>query len=156
MWFASTVRAQPESPPPRENSERRNTHARSIFRALYKSALLAFASGAPRRIGFQFSYAREGLAALLYTDRLNPSGAHKVEHNLTLAEAAGAKIASSRFPLTIRAEDDDALERVLGEAKLDDFFVLNPGGGWISKCWPAERYGRCIVFLQRGMAGVAW
>src|SRR5208282_2131322 len=20
-------------------------------------------------------------------------------------------------------------------------FVLNPGGGWLSKCWPAERYG---------------
>ena len=24
---------------------------------------------------------------------------------------------------------------------LDDFFVLNPGGGWRSKCWPAARYG---------------
>ena len=24
---------------------------------------------------------------------------------------------------------------------LTDFYVLNPGGGWLSKCWPAERYG---------------
>ena len=52
------------------------------FQALYKSAILAFASGAPRRIGFQSSYAREGLASLLYTDRLNPRGPHKVDHNL--------------------------------------------------------------------------
>ena len=33
------------------------------FQGLYKSALLALASGAPRRIGFQSSYAREGLVA---------------------------------------------------------------------------------------------
>src|ERR1700733_10555197 len=33
------------------------------FQALYKSAVLAYASGAPQRIGFQSSYAREGLAA---------------------------------------------------------------------------------------------
>jgi heptosyltransferase I len=126
------------------------------FQGLYKSALLAFASGAPQRIGFQFSYAREGLAALLYTDRLNPSGAHKVEHNLTLAAGAGAKIAAPRFPLTIRSEDDDAIERALAEAKLDEFFVLNPGGGWISKCWPAERYGALHLLLARryGWRGV--
>ncbi len=66
------------------------THAID-FQALYKSALLAFASGAPRRIGFQSSYAREGFASVLYTDRLNPRGPHKVDHNLTLAERAGAR-----------------------------------------------------------------
>ncbi len=59
------------------------------FQALYKSALLAFASGAPRRIGFQSSYAREALASLLYTDQLNPRGGHKVDHNLTLGASSG-------------------------------------------------------------------
>src|ERR1700722_5893323 len=73
------------------------THAID-FQGLYKSALLAFASGAPRRIGFQRSYAREGFASLFYTDRLNPRGTHKLEHNLTLAEAAGAKKSPARSP----------------------------------------------------------
>src|ERR1700722_14207053 len=77
------------------------------FQALYKSALIAFASGAPRRIGFQSSYAREGPAAIFYTDRLNPRGAHKVEHNLTLVEAAGAKKSEVRFPLAIQAQDEE-------------------------------------------------
>jgi heptosyltransferase-1 len=67
------------------------------FQALYKSAMIAFASGAPRRIGFQSSYAREGLAALFYTDRLNPRGPHKVDHNLTLVEEAGAKYPGRAF-----------------------------------------------------------
>jgi heptosyltransferase-1 len=111
------------------------------FQALYKSALIGFASGAPRRIGFQSSYAREGFAALLYTERLNPRGAHKVEHNLSLVERAGAHAATPRFPLAIRPEDEERIERELSAHGINEYFVLNPGGGWRSKCWPAERYG---------------
>lgn len=111
------------------------------FQALYKSALLSFASGAPRRIGFRSSYAREGFAALLYTDRLNPRGAHKVDHNLTLVEQTGARPGTPRFPLAIHEEDEDRVSRELSAHGMNEFFVLNPGGGWLSKCWPAERYG---------------
>lgn len=113
------------------------------FQALYKSALLAFASGAPRRIGFSSSYAREGPASILYTERLNPRGPHKVDHNLTLVMAAGAqKPQRVRFPLTIDREDEDAVARELEKHGVREFFVLNPGGGWQSKCWPAEGYGQ--------------
>jgi heptosyltransferase I len=118
------------------------------FQALYKSALLAFASGAPRRVGFQSSYAREGLASRLYTDCLNPRGPHKVDHNLTLAEFAGAKKSVPRFPLAIRAEDEDRAASELAAHSLTGFYVLNPGGGWLSKCWPAHRYGE----LHRALA----
>lgn len=112
------------------------------FQALYKSALLAFASRAPRRIGFKSSYAREGPAAAFYTERLNPRGPHKVDHNLTLVEAAGAEKPSSvRFPLVIDAEDDEIVTRQLSANGIREYFVLNPGGGWLSKCWPAARYG---------------
>jgi heptosyltransferase I len=116
------------------------THAID-FQGLYKSALLAFASGAPRRIGFQHSYAREGFASLFYTDRLNPRGPHKVDHNLTLAERAGAAIGNARFSLAIRPQDDERVSHELAAHDLHEYFVLNPGGGWRSKCWPAERYG---------------
>lgn len=112
------------------------------FQALYKSALLAFSTGAPRRIGFTSSYAREGAASILYTERLNPRGPHKVDHNLTLAEAAGAKkVQSARFPLSIDQQENDTVSSDLAKHGIREFFVLNPGGGWISKCWPAERYG---------------
>jgi heptosyltransferase-1 len=111
------------------------------FQGLYKSALLALASGAPRRIGFQSSYAREGLVAILYTDRVNPRGPHKVDHNRTLVERAGAKLGPPRCPLAIRPEDDELVTRELNNRSVADFYVLNPGGGWLSKCWPAQRYG---------------
>src|SRR6201984_1562469 len=108
------------------------------FQGLYKSALLALASGAPRRIGFQSSYAREGLVAMLYTDRVNPCGPHKVDHNRTLVERAGAHVGQPRFPLAIRPEDDDLVTRELKNRGVTDFYVLNPGGGWLSKFWPTE------------------
>jgi heptosyltransferase I len=116
------------------------------FQALYKSALLAYASGAPRRVGFQSSYAREGLAAMFYTDRLNPRGPHKVDHNLTLAEFAGARKSAARFPVAVKNEDEETMVRELASRGIrpesEEFFVLNPGGGWRSKCWPAERYSQ--------------
>jgi len=111
------------------------------FQALYKSALLAFASRAPRRIGFKSSYAREGLAAVFYTERLNPRGPHKVDHNLTLVECAGARATKARFPLAIEADDEERVAKELSGHGISEFFVLNPGGGWLSKCWPAARYG---------------
>jgi heptosyltransferase I len=113
------------------------------FQGLYKSALPVFASGAPRRIGFPSTYAREGFASIFYTDKINPRGAHKVDHNLTLAEAAGAAARPSppRFPLTLRPEDEKQVTQELASHNIADFYVLNPGGGWRSKCWPPERYG---------------
>jgi heptosyltransferase-1 len=111
------------------------------FQGLYKSALPAFASGAPRRIGFRSTYAREGFASVFYTDKINPRGAHKVDHNLTLAQAAGARTSTPRFPLTLRPEDEKQVTQELARHDITDFYVLNPGGGWRSKCWPPERYG---------------
>ena len=126
------------------------------FQALYKSAMLPFFARVPRRIGFKSSYAREGLAARLYTERLNPRGPHKVEHNLTLVEAAGARPSVPRFPLSIRPEDEEIAARELAAHNLHDFFVLNPGGGWRSKCWPPEQYGELHrhLYETRGWRGV--
>jgi len=129
------------------------------FQALYKSAILSWLSGAPKRVGFQSSYAREGLAALFYTDRLNPRGAHKVDHNLTLAQFAGAKNPQPRFPVVIRPEDEQTAAGELAKNGIKEgepFFILNPGGGWKSKCWPAERYGELHTALAKklGWRGV--
>jgi heptosyltransferase I len=126
------------------------------FQGLYKSALLAFASGSRRRIGFQRTYAREGFASWLYTERFNPRGAHKVEHNLTLAQAAGAQKSAPRFPIAIHEEDERRVAKELAQRNITEFFVLNPGGGWRSKCWPAERYGELHsrIFEKFGLRGV--
>jgi heptosyltransferase-1 len=119
------------------------------FQGLYRSAVLAYASGAPRRFGFDRNHAREGLAALLYNHPVAPQGVHKVDQNISLASAAGAKAGVVRFPLRICEQADDWASAELARNSLTDFFALSPGGGWRSKCWPAERYGALHRELSR-------
>lgn len=111
------------------------------FQGLYKSAALAFFSGARGRLGFAATHAREGGAANFYTQRVTPAGAHVVDMNLSLARAAGAAESPAQFPLHIKGDADVWLDRQLAARRLADFYVLCPGGGWRSKCWPAEQYG---------------
>ena len=111
------------------------------FQSLYRSAILARLSGAPRRVGFDAKYAREGGAALFYTEKVTPHRLHKVEHNIELVESVGARAEEIRFWLPTSREAREHVDRVLAAHGVTDFFVLSPGGGWASKCWPAERYG---------------
>ena len=111
------------------------------FQSLYRSAIFGYLSGAPRRVGFDAKYSRESGAAFSYTHKVTPLRKHKVEHNIELVESLGTKAQSIRFPLQISREADEQVDRVLRASAVKDFFVLSPGGGWGSKCWPAERYG---------------
>ncbi|MFZ0038183.1 MAG: glycosyltransferase family 9 protein [Candidatus Acidiferrales bacterium] len=112
------------------------------FQSLYKSALLARAAGPKEVLGFDWNYAREAPASLLYSRRIHPSGAHKVDHNLALAEAAGAEAVAPRFNLPKSDEADEWVSEQLRQHSLTDFYVISPGGGWRSKCWPSERFGQ--------------
>ncbi len=112
------------------------------FQGLYKSALLTWWSGAPRRVGFSGQFAREPAASLFYTDRVRPRGRHMVEQNLELARALGAPDLPPRFPLVVPAEAEQRVAARLAAAGVREYFVMSPGGGWRSKCWPPERYGQ--------------
>lgn len=118
------------------------------FQSLYRSAILGWISGAKRRLGFDAHYSRESGAALFYTEIIAPHRAHKIEHNLELAEAAGARLREIRFPLPIAPEATEKVKQILAGHGVREYFVLSPGGGWGSKCWPAERYGE----LHRALA----
>ena len=120
------------------------------FQGLLKSALVARLSGAARRIGFGKGVLKESAAALFYTERVRPpESVHVVEMNLALARAAGATSDVVRFPLPARPEDDTYIEEQLRAHQVREFFILSPGGGWGSKCWPVERYAQLHNALAR-------
>lgn len=117
----------------------------------YRSAVLAWLSGAPRRIGRAASATREPGAALFYTERVIPTGRHIVDMTVDLAIRAGAAPSTvPQFPLRIpsqaarRVRDKLAHEGIAGA-----YVVLSPGGGWKSKCWPAERFGELAAAIER-------
>jgi len=119
------------------------------FQGLYKSALFAFLSGAPRRIGFDRASAREGGAALFYTQHVSPSAPHIIDQFLSVAAAAGARSGPARFPLVIPEPAQSEIARRLAGQGITEYLVVSPGGGWRSKCWPPERYGELCRTLER-------
>jgi lipopolysaccharide heptosyltransferase I len=122
------------------------------FQGLYKSAILAALSAAPQRIGFERGWAREEGAAMMYTDRLIPSGRHVAELNYSLAEHAGAsRPKTPEYPLRVPAGGAASIRARLHDIGISgEYIVVGPGGSWRAKCWPADRYGQfCREFEKK-------
>ncbi len=119
------------------------------YQGLWKSAALPFLAGVKRRIGFSSQTIREFGVPLLYTDKVNASTAHIAEQNGELSVRAGARQLVAPIALRVLPEDQAAVRAELRSLAIDRYVVLSPGGGWRSKCWPAERFG----LLCRKIAG---
>lgn len=137
------------------------------FQGLIKSGLVALASGAGRRVGFETSELREKASRLFLTEQVSTSGfKHVIEKNIALALAALSGEAGPtaslpfstdgfEFPINVSASDEqyaaDAVERCGGR-----FAIINPGGGWPTKLWPAQRYGQLAdwIWKERGLVSV--
>jgi heptosyltransferase-1 len=132
------------------------------YQGLWKSAMLPFFSSVKRRIGFSSATIREFGVPVLYTERVKTSKAHVAEQNGELSLRAGAQRGTTPVSLLIPEEDQAAVFSRLQTQGLDRYIVLSPGGGWRSKCWPAERFGmlcrklresiqmRCVVNVGPG------
>ena len=115
------------------------------FQGLWKSAVVARLSRAQERIGFAERWLREPSAAVLYTQRVSPrERVHVVEENLALVERLGARAQRWQFPLPRNEEDDAYVARQLAGLDSGSFIIINPGGGWRSKCWSPENYAALI------------
>ena len=122
------------------------------FQGLWKSALWARLSGAPRVVGWSRRWRREPLSSVLSGERVDlpPTVTHVIDENLALLRPLGIEAVGSRdFGLPRFAEEEKAVERALAESGVGpgDLVVLNPGGGWPEKLWPAASFGA----LARGL-----
>jgi heptosyltransferase-1 len=111
------------------------------YQGLWKSASLPFFARVPRRIGFSPESIREFGVPLLYTDQVHATRTHIADQNGELSLRAGAHSAVADLNLQPPPVDDEALFKYLRTRGVERYVVLSPGGGWRSKCWPAERFG---------------
>ena len=121
------------------------------FQGLWKSAAWARLSGARRVIGFGAPWRREAASALLLGERAEQPAAavHVIDKNLALLRPLGIDALGLReFPLPEAPGSAERVARGLAGLGAGPFVVLNPGGGWSSKLWPAERFGE----VARGLA----
>jgi ADP-heptose:LPS heptosyltransferase len=120
------------------------------LQGLWKSAAWARLSGARRALGWGRGFRREPASALLLSESRARSGrGHVIDKNLELLRALGIEAVGTReFPLPYSAQSVARVDAGLAGTAGRGLVVLNPGGGWAGKLWPAERYGA----LARGLA----
>ena len=124
------------------------------FQGLIKSGLVAKATGARRRIGFETRELREKASRLFLTEQVETSGIkHVIDKNLALANAViggagaarnqsdGMSTARYEFPIAVSQEDERYIEEATTRLG-SQFAIINPGGGWPTKLWPASDYGK--------------
>jgi heptosyltransferase I len=125
------------------------------FQGLLKSALVARASGAPRRIGFATSDLREPASRVFLSEQVEVgSQAHVIEKNLALVRHLGIRGDEPyEFPIAVPDDDERDVERRVPDGP---FAILNPGGGWWTKLWPADRFGRLadVLYERSGLVSV--
>lgn len=118
------------------------------LQGLMKSALLAQCSGASARAGF--ARTRESAATLFYTRRVSTSAKHVIEQHLQLVSSLTSQpCADAEFKLPRNPEAEQWCDQAVGRQGWSSFAILNPGGGWGGKLWPAERYGEVALGLRR-------
>ncbi len=121
---------------------------------LGRSGLIAWSTGAVRRVGYR--NAREA-GWLGYNVRHDvPSRLHAVDRMLALAEAEGAPpLADMR--LTAPTSGVEWLQRFRQQPRVGvgPYAVLAPTSRWIGKRWPAERWSElALALLERGFSRI--
>lgn len=111
------------------------------YQGLWKSSLLPFLGGVRKRIGFSSKTIREYGVPVLYTDRVHCRSLHIADQNGELTVRAGASKPAGKVTLAIPASEETVVREQLARDGAARYIVLSPGGGWRSKCWPAERFG---------------
>ena len=112
------------------------------LQGLFRSAAMAWLSGAPRRIGFL--NAREG-AAWWYNQRVPVATPemHAVDRYLLVAEAMGAQTASPEFSFRVPQSDHDRVDRLLRQSGIPPgtrWVAMAIGARWPTKRWPAASF----------------
>ena len=136
------------------------------YQGLWKSAFLPFFGGVRRRIGFSSKTIREFGVPILYTDRVVCKTTHIADQNGELTRRTGAVEGVGAVKLSVADAESTRVKSELRGLGVDRYVVLSPGGGWRSKCWPAERFGalcrmirmqlglRCVVNYGPGEEGL--
>ena len=124
---------------------RKELHAKRFdlvidLQGLFKSALVAFLTGCPNRIGY--CEMREGSGLVSKAVCGEHSKDHVIERYLDVARYLGAEVSSIEFPLPNLDKEMVAVKEKLSAAGMNagKYVVFVPGARWETKEWPPGHY----------------
>ena len=114
------------------------------FQGLWKSAAIAKLAKAKKIYGFAKLVRREPASRILLTQTIEiQPKIHVIRKHLTLAQKVlKISVPSENFEFPIFTDEKHRLEaeKIIGQTG-ENFAILNPAGGWITKLWHAEKFG---------------
>jgi len=118
------------------------------FQGIFRTSALARFSGAGRRIGMCRADRHLRWSGFLLNEMNHKTAgkSHRIEKNLAMLESLEIDSANHALNFHIHA-DEEAVEYVSQELKkldLQDFILVNPGGGWITKIWELQKFSKLI------------
>jgi len=114
------------------------------FQGLLKSASIARLSGARRVFGYSRSGLREPASSIFLSKRIAvPRKTHVIRKALALVEGALGITPPDElsFPINV-APTNETEARQASQRTGGNYAILNPGGGWPTKLWSVERFGK--------------
>jgi len=129
------------------------------MQGLIKSGAIAKISGAKRRWGFSRKDLRESASRFFLTDtvKIEPQ-THIIRKNLRLASGSlGFEYDDTHLEFPVGTNEDHRAEANEIVARSgENFAILNPAGGWVTKLWHAEKFGALAdrIFEETGMTSV--
>ncbi len=129
------------------------------LQGLLKSGVIAKLSGAKVRWGFSRRNLREP-ASRIFLNRTEKGDVrtHIIQMNMRLAAAAfGPFLADASLEFPIFTEAEHRLEaNAIAEMAGGPFAILNPGGGWVTKLWHAEKFGQLAdaIWNEHGLVPI--
>jgi heptosyltransferase-1 len=119
------------------------------LQGLLKSGVATWLSGARMRIGFARPTAREG-SWLASTNPVKPVATHVVDRNCDLLVPLGVREGRPSFEMPRWPVSRERMRQLLPSLRLPETpVIINPGAGWASKRWPAERFAALARCLHR-------
>jgi lipopolysaccharide heptosyltransferase I len=122
------------------------------FQGLLKSASIARLSGARRVFGYSRTGLREPASAIFLSKKIAvPKQTHVIHKSLLLLQGAlGVPIPERAeelsFPINVSAKDEAEAQEV-ADSGGGNYAILNPGGGWPTKLWSTDRFGKLADLL---------
>ncbi len=119
------------------------------FQGLLKSASIARLSRSSKIVGFSNNGLREKASRLFLTDQIDIDDQQNIiEKNLQLVASLGIDIKPPfQFPISVPNSDELYIDKLLENLQVTDFAIINPGGGWPTKLWSAEKFGQVADWL---------
>lgn len=120
-----------------------------ILHRSFTRALMVYLSGIKNRIGYNTKKRSFLLTKSIEEDAPD---LHKVEYFLNIARCCGIKTADKNYEFFVDESERGWAERFLkdrGIKREDKIVVLNPGGNWAPKRWPAENFAKLSEVFSR-------